>query len=315
MRTAELFAPLQQTKRQKDRVREILYSPSNSTRSKKKLSIAQIFLSCQTLEKYCPLLWRKGRVYMEHIHQFCLHPIFIPPPTFAYEQHLYFNVQITGLNFSQPYSSDWQIGVLICVINIYSMLSVLYKKMYDRHMIHWFAAEILIAFYISLLIQIQCAAHIYDILQYDNICFLLRLTNLDENCGIFTPIFCKNKVCTMCNRYIIHWSTAEIFNWVHTVLYNNILSPSFAYKFIVPRLTPTTQMLMDVRGNYPAIVSLSLQHSPNMNAMDRDDHPRHRLQRGLRQQGGLRFSSSLLPGPTSIYRYIFLSTLCLQFEK
>jgi len=69
---------------------------------------------------------------MEHIHQFCSPPIFIPPPTFAYEQHLNFKTKITGLNFSQPYSSDWQIGVLICVINIYSMLSVLYKKNWEE---------------------------------------------------------------------------------------------------------------------------------------------------------------------------------------
>jgi hypothetical protein len=38
---------------------------------------------------------------MEHIHQFCLHPIFfIPPPTFAHEQHLNFKFQITVETFN-----------------------------------------------------------------------------------------------------------------------------------------------------------------------------------------------------------------------
>jgi hypothetical protein len=56
--------------------------------------------------------------------------------------------------------------------------------------------------------------------------------------------------------------------------------------------TPT---LMGVRGNYPTIVSLLLQHSPNVNAVDQEEMTAIACKEGS-------LSSSLPPGSTSIYK-------------
>ncbi len=109
--------------------------------------------------------------------------------------------------------------------------------------------------------------------------------------------FFFSHVCSIQHIYVyITLCMAEIFSWLRTVLYNNILSLSLLLtnlQYLGWRLRRHCCGTWGVTT--PTIVSLLLQHSPNVNALDQEEMTAIACKEGS-------LSSSLPPRSTSIYK-------------